>query len=103
MGAAVEAALEEQALQSHPSGTAGMHKPLQLCLRMPALAASLSFTVPPPSYTCRLRAGHWVLVEGGEGPLKEALLTKGPMVVSSELRCSQGPAERHAAPHAAVA
>lgn len=26
--------------------------------------------------------GHWVLVEGGEAALKEAVLTRGPMVVS---------------------
>jgi hypothetical protein len=33
---------------------------------------------------CPPAAGHWVLVEGGEEALKEALLLKGPMVVSSE-------------------
>jgi hypothetical protein len=41
-------------------------------------------------FNCPPAAGHWVLVEGGEEALKEALLLKGPMVVSSEQARGEG-------------
>ena len=53
---------------------------LMLC---PFCAASAHPPTRPPARTPSA-AGHWVLVEGGEEALKEALLLKGPMVVSSE-------------------
>jgi hypothetical protein len=37
-----------------------------------------------PTAAPGLTAGNWVLVEGGEAALKEAVLTRGPMIVSSE-------------------
>ena len=45
------------------------------CSRLPSFLAS-AWEMPahlPPA----LAAGHWVLVEGGEEALKEAVLTKG--------------------------
>ncbi|PSC69765.1 Counting factor associated D [Micractinium conductrix] len=63
-------------------------KILNWVFRRGALAAQADYPYQGINNFCRTDVpqkhfkGHWVLVEGGEEALKEALLTRGPMVVS---------------------
>jgi cathepsin L len=63
-------------------------KILNWVFRRGALAAQADYPYQGINNFCRTDVeqkrfkGHWVLVEGGEEALKEAVLTKGPMVVS---------------------
>ena len=52
----------------------------------PVLSLPRCLLAPPARCLRCPPAGKWVLVEGGEEALKEAVLTKGPMIVSSEQR-----------------
>lgn len=72
-----------QARSAGPSGAMPGWAPAS-ARQPPALGRAPAHASPAPRPRRLSPAGHWVLVEGGEEALKEAVLTKGPMVVSSE-------------------